>query len=47
MQRLPLHEGPQLPLATDVAILIMAFGLLVLGVVAYDAYRTYAGEGTI
>jgi hypothetical protein len=46
MQRLPLHEGTELPLATDVAILVMAFSLLVLGIVAYDAYRAYDGEDT-
>jgi hypothetical protein len=44
MQRLPLHEGPNLPLATDVAIVVMALAVLVLGVVVYDAYRTYGGE---
>jgi len=44
MQRLPLHEGPNLPLATDVAIAVMALAVLVLGVVVYDAYRTYGGK---
>lgn len=36
------HTGPNLPLSTDLAFSILAVGLLVLAVVAYDAYRVYA-----
>ena len=41
----PLHGGAemQLPLALDAARFILAAGALVLGLVLYDAYRTYWG----
>lgn len=38
------HAGPNLPLSTDLAFSILAVGLLVLAIVAYDAYRVY-GSG--
>lgn len=41
----PLHGGTgmQLPLALDTAGMILAAGAVVLGLVLYDAYRTYWG----
>lgn len=41
----PLHGGAemQLPLALDTARFVLATGALVLGLVLYDAYRTYWG----
>lgn len=35
------HAGSSLPLPTDVALVLMAVGVFVLVVVAYDAYRVY------
>lgn len=35
------HAEPDLPLSTEVAVPILALGLLVLVAVAYDAYRVY------
>lgn len=45
MSLVPVHVGGNadqaLPLSPDNALVIMAVGLLVLAVVAYDAYRAY------
>lgn len=35
------HVEPDLPLSPGAALPIMAVGLVVLAVVAYDAYRVY------
>lgn len=40
---LPLHAGLNLPLAPDVALGVIAVGVAVLAVAAYDAYRSYDG----
>ncbi len=34
-----LHSGLDLPLATETAIAILGIGLVVVAVVAYDAYH--------
>lgn len=38
MSDVVLHSGLDLPLATETAIAILAIGLFVVAVVAYDAY---------
>lgn len=34
-----LHSGADLPLSTEAAIPILVLGLLIVVVIAYDAYR--------
>lgn len=41
-----IHQsGPALPLPPDVAIPVLAVGVVVCLLVAYDAYRTYGPIG--
>lgn len=39
MSGVVVHSGADLPLSTDAAIAILLVGLIVVAVVAYDAYQ--------
>lgn len=46
MRDVPLHVGPDLPIALDVAVSIIGVAAVVFLLVAYQFYREYGGKLT-